>query len=400
MKRFKKIFTWLVLFAVISSGVVAYGAGSIDFDNVISEGCDTGTSSTVGWGCSIGLGTVTNMITTSTTSMTMNKLAEVGTTCKDNPDAEVCKTAANSTGLLQYALKTIEDPEKYLTPPVSFEYYVDKTINNNLLSKPVYAVTFGGGALDVVYSVWQYFRNLAYLIFVVVIIAVGFMVMFRKQLDPRTVVTVQSAIPNFFIVLLLITFSYGIGSLAVASIGPLYGALKDVGSLGSVNGTLGGFLVLFIIGLVQVFFVSAIAPIVGISLMIVFLIFLLSFLLGWIMYGIEYIKRLAKLIILTVLAPIILLFGAIPGQGHFIGHWFKAIIANVLALPLMYMVFKIGVMLILTDGPNVALHDIGAGFLHIAMGIIVIFWSAKIPKMVEDMFGYDGSIIPSGEKRH
>jgi len=223
------------------------------------------------------------------------------------------------------------------------------------------------------------------------------MVMFRKQIDPHTIVTVQSAIPNFFIVLLLITFSYGIGSLAVSSIGPLYGALKNVGSLGVFNYQ-GLFMILISAIVVGLF--SGSLPIVGISLMIMFLVILVCIFIAMILYGVEYLKRLVKLVMLTVLGPVILLFGAIPGQGHFIGHWFKALLANVLALPFMYVVLKIGIMLIVSIGENVAVYDIGAGILHIIMGIIVMFWSAKIPKLVEEMFGYDGSLIPTDPKRH
>ena len=294
----------------------------------------------------------------------------------------------------------MQDPQQYLTPPLSFQYYVNNKLNNTIISQPVYAETFGGTTLDVVFSVWQYFRNFAYLVFVLVIIIAGFMVMFRKHLDPRTAVTVQSSIPNFFIVLLLITFSYGIGSLAVSSIGPLYGALKDVGHLGTANLTFDSLFVLFIVQLVVVLFGGAVVPFVGIGVLIIFIVLLICVVLAFVLYGIEYIKRLAKLILITVLAPVILLFGAIPGQGHFIGNWFKAIIANVLALPFMYMVLRIGLMLMISDAPNVSTFDIGAGILHIVMGIVVMFWAAKIPKLVEQMFGYDGSLIPTEPKKH
>jgi hypothetical protein len=65
------------------------------------------------------------------------------------------------------------------------------------------------------------------------------------------------------------------------------------------------------------------------------------------------------------------------------------------------MVIKIGIMIMLSDNANVAWYDFGAGLLNIVIGLVVMFWSAKIPKMVEDMFGYDGSLIPSSDpKRH
>ncbi len=403
MSKIDKIFSFLVLLLIIMSGVV-YATTDVDFDKEVSEGCSSGNSNTTAWGCSMLINTFSNGVSTAFTSKSTADLANLGILCKSEPSNPKFTEAMNSAGFLQYALKTVEDPQKFLTPPISFNYYVDRTINNNIISKPVYAETFGGGALDVVFGVWKYFRNLAYLVFVVVIIVVGFMVMFRKQIDPHTVVTIQSAIPNFFIVLLLITFSYGIGSLAVSSIGPLYGALKDVGHFGSYNGATVGYgtlMMLIIIHYVGVLFITGAIPILGISLLIIFLALIVFVVIAGILYAIEYVKRLVKLVMLTVLAPIILLFGAIPGQGNFIGHWFKGLIANVLALPLMYMVIKIGIMLMISDGENVAWYDFGAGLLHIVMGLVVMFWSTKIPKMIEDMFGYDGSLIPSAApKKH
>ncbi|MDA1337903.1 MAG: hypothetical protein O2871_00910 [bacterium] len=402
MSKIDKIFSWLVLFLIISAGVIH--AAGIDFDKEVTEGCASGNTLTAGWVCNQVITSTTSGISTALTSNTMPDLLEAGGTCKDDPNNAICTKIASSNGVFQYVFQSIEDPQKYLTPPLSFQYYVNRTIDNNILTKPVYAETFGGGALDVVFGVWKYFRNLAYLIFVVVIIMVGFMVMFRKQIDPHTIVTVQSAIPSFFIVLLLITFSYGIGSLAVSSIGPLYGALKNVGQLGTWNGVALGYgvlMILIVIKFVGVLFVTGAIPVVGISLLIIFLALLVCVVIAGIMYAIEYVKRLVKLIMLTVMAPIILLFGAIPGQGNFISHWFKGIIANVLALPLMYMVIKIGIMIMLSDNANVAWYDFGAGLLNIVIGLVVMFWSAKIPKMVEDMFGYDGSLIPSSDpKRH
>jgi hypothetical protein len=63
--------------------------------------------------------------------------------------------------------------------------------------------------------IWKAFRNIAYLLMTVVIIVIGFLVMFRKKIDPKTVVTAQNAIPRVIIALILITFSYAIVGIMI-----------------------------------------------------------------------------------------------------------------------------------------------------------------------------------------
>jgi hypothetical protein len=58
--------------------------------------------------------------------------------------------------------------------------------------------------------VWKIFRNVAYGLIAVFMIVIGFMIMFRKHIDPKTVVTVQNSLPKIIITLILITFSYAI----------------------------------------------------------------------------------------------------------------------------------------------------------------------------------------------
>ncbi len=63
--------------------------------------------------------------------------------------------------------------------------------------------------------VWKAFRNVAYLLMAIVMIVLGFMIMFRKKIDPHTVVTAQNAIPKVVLALILITFSYAIVGILI-----------------------------------------------------------------------------------------------------------------------------------------------------------------------------------------
>ena len=50
---------------------------------------------------------------------------------------------------------------------------------------------------------------------VIILIAAGFMIMFRVKINPQTVVSLQTMIPKLVITLLLVTFSYAIAGLVI-----------------------------------------------------------------------------------------------------------------------------------------------------------------------------------------
>jgi len=108
------------------------------------------------------------------------------------------------TGLSNVALAM------YQTPPAETSLYladVGKTLG---FAPKVEAQGVGFSGLAPLLDLWKAFRNIAYALLAAIMIVVGFMVMFRKKIDPKTVVTVQNAIPRIVIALLLVTFSYAI----------------------------------------------------------------------------------------------------------------------------------------------------------------------------------------------
>jgi hypothetical protein len=58
--------------------------------------------------------------------------------------------------------------------------------------------------------VWEAFRNLAYAFLVIIIVFVGFAIMFRVKISPQAIISLQSALPKIILSLILITFSYAI----------------------------------------------------------------------------------------------------------------------------------------------------------------------------------------------
>lgn len=59
-------------------------------------------------------------------------------------------------------------------------------------------------------SIWKVTSGIAYVLFVIVFVVVGFMIMFRKNLSSNITVTVSKALPNLIVSLIVVTFSFAI----------------------------------------------------------------------------------------------------------------------------------------------------------------------------------------------
>lgn len=104
----------------------------------------------------------------------------------------------------------------YVTPPADLALWWSDTAQSlGFAPRRAYAQGVGFSGFAALLPVWKAFRNIAYMLLAVIMIVIGFMVMLRKKIDPKTVVTVQNAIPRIVITLLLITFSYAIVGVLV-----------------------------------------------------------------------------------------------------------------------------------------------------------------------------------------
>lgn len=104
----------------------------------------------------------------------------------------------------------------YNNPPASTQAFVmDLGQTLGFIPRHAYAQGIGFSGLSPLLPIWKAFRNIAYALLAVILIVVGFMVMLRKKIDPKTVVTVQNAIPRIVVALLLVTFSYAIVGLMI-----------------------------------------------------------------------------------------------------------------------------------------------------------------------------------------
>ncbi|MEK7605014.1 MAG: type IV secretion system protein [Patescibacteria group bacterium] len=68
----------------------------------------------------------------------------------------------------------------------------------------------GFKGLSSLQSTWLIMRNLAYLLLTILFVVIGFAIMIRVHIDPRTVMSIQNQIPKIVVAVIMITFSYAI----------------------------------------------------------------------------------------------------------------------------------------------------------------------------------------------
>lgn len=286
-------------------------------------------------------------------------------------DPEFCNAKSTALGTVAYAIGTI-----YAHPPASGIYYAyDVLQNSGFITKPVYAEGPGLGfaGLSPLLPIWKVTRNIAYAAIILVMVIIGFMVIFRAKIDPKTVISVQAAIPKIIFSIILITLSYPIAGFMVdlmyltmgIVISLLAGGFDQssrvaefqtyfmTADFGDLFKTVfsGGFSTLddffirnnftgFMVGNAGVYAVSSILASQGWALLIgggaigalFILILFLGLLFTFIRIFLLLLNSYIQLLIAVVLAPLHLLFEAIPGRSAF-SEWILNIMANLVVFP-------------------------------------------------------------------
>lgn len=280
----------------------------------------------------------------------------------------------------------------YTNPAAHTGVYVADVLESANIAQPAYAQGLGFAALDPVLEIWKTFRNIAYMFFVVIFIVIGFMIMFRQKISGQTAVTVQQAIPSVVISLIFVTFSYAIAGFMIDMMYVvmflMLAIFKDVGILNAADGSpivnfltnasttdiidwnifqLGGAL----IGRVNNFgqnytFIEEALKSVTDSVLLqnlgafgggltISLILIVAMLIGMIKLFFELLRSYATVVLAVVVAPLMLMVGAIPGKNAFM-PWLRTIVGNLLPFPTVLM----GMILFLIF--NSASISGGAGF--------------------------------------
>ena len=153
----------------------------------------------------------------------------IGEACSNNPQ-EGDKNFNNS--LFGFMGNLIVLP--YSNPPASGIYWAYSGLQNaGFISESYAAEGVGFGAIKPFIKIWSVFRNLAFILIVLILISIGFMIMFRMKINPQTVISVENSLPKIAIALLLITFSYAIAGFLIDIMYIVI--LKIISTLSTIN---------------------------------------------------------------------------------------------------------------------------------------------------------------------
>lgn len=104
----------------------------------------------------------------------------------------------------------------YSSPVASGLAWAEEGLHNaGFIPKTYAAQGIGFHALKPFQGVWLMFRDFMLLIMVLIIVAIGFMIMFRAKIDSQTAINIQNALPKIIFALIAITFSYAIAGFLI-----------------------------------------------------------------------------------------------------------------------------------------------------------------------------------------
>ncbi len=279
----------------------------------------------------------------------------------------------------------------YANPPANTGVWIaDVGQSLGFLPKQAYAQSTGFDGLRPLLTLWRGFRNVAYLLMTLILIIIGFMVMFRRKIDPKTVVTVQDALPRIVITLILITFSYAIAALmidllyllmllalsVIASAGinglnfeqlrttymtgdlfQLFGATfapLQAFSSGEASrnwaiglgilGTAVGTPVVGLIGAIIGLFVGAAVDAnswLGFANPILYGIFAIALLFGFLRIFFMLLGAYIQIILAVIIGPIQIMLDALPGGEGFMS-WIKNLFSNIIVFPITITLLALG----------------------------------------------------------
>lgn len=259
------------------------------------------------------------------------------------------------------------------TQPSSHEYVADLLNNIGVPTiSSAYAQGTGYAAMSPFLPFWKAFRNLAYSLYIIMFVVVGIMIMLRTKVNAQTIITIQSALPNLLITLILITFSYAIVGFMVdlmyfliyfvvyLAASPIVGIIDDPGKLITRFLTYSSWSVIFagrnsIISAVG----ASISGIMtglgtgGIELAgrvlsmfsIMYLIVAVTFAIAMLKLMFALIKSYVMLIVQTVTAPLQILLNAMPGSKAF-SEWLKKTASYLIPFPVAAAMFLFSAILV------------------------------------------------------
>lgn len=291
---------------------------------------------------------------------------------------------------------------------------------------------------------WTKMRDISYIFFVVIMIVIGFMIMFRNKIGGQLVVGIGNTIPSVIASLVLVTFSFAIagilidiGGFLISLIATIFDnnaiSMQNIGNLMTVlfkgmtdqgaeaiedeiNKITGTFStgtgwqivgLLYKLGLMGGLTVATSGmnvAAVGVIGLLIFIICVGIVLVGAIKLIITMYKTYFQLILGVILGPIQIMIGALPGQGANRTNWLLGIARNVLVFPIIYFIINIPIYLSsisdnlglsfpaqltgetvkMAGSADISVTEGVVGFIFMFIfRVFVLYYAAQAPKFAE-----------------
>lgn len=287
----------------------------------------------------------------------------MGGGCKTNPDGS--QTNSGVLGIQGEFIALLYD-----TQLSGGEYIADLLDNMGVPTiSRAYAQGTGYSAMSPFLEFWKVFRNLAYSLYIIMFVVVGIMIMMRTKVNAQTIITIQTALPNLLITLLLITFSYAIVGFMidimyfliyfivylVASVG-IIDASKSISRLmtysawsvvfegrnsiiSAISSSIGS--VLWNLGSGGIGVAGAVLSMVS----PMYLVVAVTFAIAMLKLMLALVQSYIMVIVQTVTAPIQILMNAMPGSKAF-SNWLKKTASYLIPFPVAGAMFIFSAILV------------------------------------------------------
>jgi hypothetical protein len=224
-------------------------------------------------------------------------------------------------------------------------------------------------------QIWSATRNITYVFFIVIMIVVGFMIMFRSKIGGQTLVTLGNTLPNVILALIGVTFSFAIAGLIIDvgglimlilvdifknvggfeelvtlnSVGEISNVLAPQALTGSLESFLGinlpntSFLGLLGMGSLASI-IGSVIPVIGGPSIATFLLMLILLIIGTVgvfMVFITLLKAYLGLLVNVIIGPFLIAISAIPGKQVSFINWIKSVFRNVLVYPISFAILNL-----------------------------------------------------------
>jgi hypothetical protein len=255
---------------------------------------------------------------------------------------------------------------------ISGQEYVADLMNNIGIPTATRAYAQGTGytAMSPFLPFWKVFRNLAYSLYIIMFVVVGVMIMLRTKVNAQTIISIQSALPNLLITLILITFSYAIVGFMIDLMYFLIylavylfsaaGIISDPAKLITRFMTYSAWSVIFAgrnsiisavassIGSVLWGLGTGAIGVAGAVLSMVspmYLIVAVAFAIAMLKLMFALVKAYVMLIVQTITAPLQILMNAMPGSKAF-STWLKTTASYLIPFPVAACMFIFSAILV------------------------------------------------------